>query len=56
MEPARSRSRHSHDYEVKMRSVKRFFDDFFDSGVIPTVLTLWEMTGEKHAILEGGAR
>ncbi len=32
-------------------SVKRFFDAFYDAGVIPTVLTRWEMTGEKDAIL-----
>lgn len=32
-------------------TMKRFFDGFFDSGVIPTVLTQWEMTGSKHAIL-----
>ena len=32
-------------------TVREFFDDFFDAGVIPTVLTRWEMTGERHAIL-----
>lgn len=32
-------------------TMKRFFDGFFDSGVIPTVLTQWEMTGTKNAIL-----
>ena len=32
-------------------SVKRFFDAFYDVGVIPIVLTRWEMTGEKDAIL-----
>ena len=32
-------------------SVKRFFDAFYAAGVIPTVLTRWEMTGEKDAIL-----
>ena len=32
-------------------SVKRFFDAFYDAGVIPIVLTRWEMTGEKDAIL-----
>ena len=36
-------------------TIRRFFDAFFDAGVIPVVLTRWEMTGEKHAILEGGA-
>ncbi|WP_420633493.1 DUF885 family protein [Candidatus Palauibacter sp.] len=33
-------------------SVKRFFDAFQDAGVIPIVLTRWEMTGRKDAILE----
>ena len=33
-------------------SVKRFFDVFQEAGVIPTVLTRWEMTGLKDAILE----
>jgi hypothetical protein len=37
-------------------TVKRFFDGFFDAGVIPIVLTRWEMTGEKHPILELGRR
>lgn len=32
-------------------SVKRFFDVFYDAGVIPIVLTRWEMTGEKDAVL-----
>ncbi len=32
-------------------SITRFFDGFYASGVIPTVLTRWEMTGNKHAIL-----
>lgn len=32
-------------------TVKDFFDDFFDAGVIPTVLTRWEMTGEKASVL-----
>ena len=36
-------------------TVGRFFDAFFDAGVIPIVLTRWEMTGEKHAILGEGA-
>ena len=35
-------------------TVKRFFDAFFDAGVIPVVLTRWEMTGEKDPILEEG--
>ena len=34
-------------------TVGGFFDAFFDAGVIPTVLTRWEMTGEKHTILDG---
>jgi len=37
-------------------TVKAFFNDFFDAGVIPTVLTRWEMTGVKHPILEGASR
>ncbi|NNF28123.1 MAG: DUF885 family protein [Gemmatimonadetes bacterium] len=34
-------------------SVGRFFDAFFDAGVIPITLTRWEMIGERHPILEG---
>jgi uncharacterized protein (DUF885 family) len=37
-------------------TVKRFFDDFFDTGVIPLVLTRWEMTGTKSPILEEPSR
>ena len=37
-------------------TVKRFFDDFFDTGVIPVTLTRWEMTGTKNAILESAGR
>lgn len=33
-------------------TVRAFFNDFFASGVIPVVLTRWEMTGRKHALLE----
>ncbi|HSR42772.1 MAG TPA: DUF885 family protein, partial [Longimicrobiales bacterium] len=33
-------------------TVKAFFDDFFDAGVIPTVLTRWEMTGLRDPILD----
>ena len=33
-------------------TIKRFFDDFYSAGVIPTVLVHWEMTGEKHPILD----
>jgi len=32
-------------------TVRAFFDDFFDAGVIPITLTRWEMTGERHEIL-----
>ncbi len=34
-------------------TVRDFFDDFYASGVIPTVLVRWEMTGERHPILDG---
>jgi hypothetical protein len=33
-------------------TVGRFFDEFFDAGVIPVVLTRWEMTGNRDAILD----
>ena len=33
-------------------SVRRFFDVFQEAGAIPIVLTRWEMTGQKDAILE----
>jgi hypothetical protein len=33
-------------------TVGGFFDDFFAAGVIPTVLTRWELTGEKDPILD----
>ena len=33
-------------------TVKRFFDAFYGAGVIPIVLTRWEMTGEKDPVLE----
>ena len=33
-------------------SITRFFDGFFAAGVIPVVLTRWEMTGNKDALLE----
>lgn len=32
-------------------SIQRFFDGFFAAGVIPTVLTRWEMTGEMDPVL-----
>ncbi len=34
-------------------TVGGFFDDFFDTGVIPVSLTRWEMTGTKDPILDG---
>jgi len=34
-------------------TLRSFFDDFFDAGIIPTVLVRWEMTGERDAILDG---
>ena len=34
-------------------TVKAFFDDFYAAGVIPTTLVRWEMTGERHPILDG---
>lgn len=37
-------------------TLKAFFNDFFDAGVIPTVLTRWEMTGEKSPLLEARGR
>ena len=36
-------------------TIRRFFDEFFDAGVIPTVLVRWEMTGVRPAWLSGGA-
>ncbi len=35
-------------------TVKGFFDAFYEAGVIPTVLTRWEMTGEVDPILLQG--
>jgi len=32
--------------------INRFFDGFFAAGVIPVVLTRWEMTGNKDELLE----
>jgi hypothetical protein len=37
-------------------TIRQFFDDFYAAGVIPTVLTRWEMTGEMDPILEVGGR
>jgi uncharacterized protein (DUF885 family) len=34
-------------------TVRQFFDDFFNTGVIPVVLARWEMTGVRSPILEG---
>lgn len=34
-------------------TIKQFMDDFFAAGVIPVSLVRWELTGEKHPILEG---
>jgi len=36
-------------------TVERFFDAFFDAGVIPVALTRWEMTRERDGILGGGS-
>jgi len=36
-------------------TVERFFDEFFDAGVIPIPLVRWEMTGEKDPILDRGS-
>ena len=36
-------------------TVRRFFDEFFDAGVVPVVLTRWEMTGNRDEILDGGS-
>lgn len=33
-------------------TIKAFFDDFYAAGIIPTALVRWEMTGEKHLILD----
>ena len=32
-------------------TMRRFFDGFFASGVIPVVLTRWEMTGNIDEVL-----
>lgn len=34
-------------------TVKGFFDDFFDAGVIPVSLVRWELTGNRDPILVG---
>ncbi len=33
-------------------TIKQFFDDFFDAGVMPITLTRWEMTGTRDGILD----
>ena len=33
-------------------TIRRFFDEFFDAGVIPVVLARWEMTGHRDEILD----
>ena len=35
-------------------TMKRFFDAFFAAGVIPVVLTRWEMTGTRDELLNTG--
>jgi uncharacterized protein (DUF885 family) len=35
-------------------SIGRFFDEFFDVGVIPVTLVRWAMTGTRDPILTGG--
>ncbi len=34
-------------------TVSRFFDEFFDAGVIPVSLARWQMTGERASFLDG---
>ena len=36
-------------------TIRRFFDEFFDAGVIPTVLVRWELTGVRPALIGGGS-
>ena len=33
-------------------TVKRFFNEFLDTGVIPVSLVRWQLTGKKDAILD----
>ncbi|MCZ6915355.1 MAG: DUF885 family protein, partial [Gemmatimonadetes bacterium] len=33
-------------------TIKRFFDEFFATGVIPVSLVRWQLTGNKDSILE----
>ena len=37
-------------------TVKRFFDEFFDAGVIPIVLARWELTGVRPPLLDADER
>ena len=37
-------------------TLKRFFDAFFAAGVIPVVLTRWEMTGTRDELLNTGSQ
>ena len=37
-------------------TMKGFFDAFFAAGVIPVVLTRWEMTGTRDEVLNAGSR
>ena len=32
-------------------TIRRFFDEFFDAGIIPIALVRWEMTGVRPAFL-----
>jgi hypothetical protein len=36
-------------------TIRRFFDEFFDAGIIPIVLVRWQMTGVRPALLGGDA-
>ena len=33
-------------------TVKRFFNEFLETGVIPVSLVRWQLTGKKDAILD----
>ena len=37
-------------------TLKRLFDAFFAAGVIPVVLTRWEMTGTRDELLNTGSQ
>jgi len=34
-------------------TIRRFFDEFFDAGVIPVVLARWQLTGVRPPLLAG---